>query len=770
MNGRKLLSVLLAAALAATSLSMLALAADDPYYPVEGVEHVAYKTDDDGYVDLSKPVDIIPYGGTVYFPLLNEKYLGGGSSSQQDVNAKQAIVNGLIAEIGQPAGGGAATGLYLARDNAQAALTARQGELNAAASALNAQRSAAQTVKGKADDWKAAKATYDGNLAAYNLLHAEYQSYDAVRAAIAGIATVPEALAAKGVYDDVDDVGALEAAQSSYAAAVTAQGTAQTNYNTELDARIAANATAMAEIEDDLTAYLAIEIAVPDTAASNHWNTVVAAKYETAGGTATDLNALKGYADALRAADKALADAQAAYISAAGASNLGGAEDVFEDVTTVKDIQALLAFNAATDWAILTGWTAADQQAYSDYKPTAEQALVTNAQNAYNSAVSGYNTTYSSAPANQRFTQQANADNAVDNAAAVLGAVGAAYTAADDLADNPSGDSAYSSLLAAYNTANGNLTAKLAQLGNPGDQTAGTAYGDLYLAGQALGSSGYPYVYETASRASNARIKSTWELSKSLVKNVSIVKRRAIGTSAETGYNISNAQSTMRYIYFVAITIEKRSTASDADLHGVISLKRSGTPSYDCELDVSMSIGYEYADDSIIEIDPLLFKEGYGFYGDDEEQFDFECDADSYFIVNTLSQGKIVLAADTKFDYDIAELYPKANLDFFNGNGASFNKIGELYLSADEDSYLYYVKSNGDLGELSKSQYEYDDYEEAFVIKTRTLGRYVISDVKLKLVSTDSGSDSDSDSGSTVIPVTPPTGGGNGNPLTGANL
>ena len=31
---------------------------------------------------------------------------------------------------------------------------------------------------------------------------------------------------------------------------------------------------------------------------------------------------------------------------------------------------------------------------------------------------------------------------------------------------------------------------------------------------------------------------------------------------------------------------------------------------------------------------------------------------------------------------------------------------------------------------------EYDEYDEAFVVKTRTLGKYVISDVELTIVNT----------------------------------
>jgi hypothetical protein len=62
----------------------------------------------------------------------------------------------------------------------------------------------------------------------------------------------------------------------------------------------------------------------------------------------------------------------------------------------------------------------------------------------------------------------------------------------------------------------------------------------------------------------------------------------------------------------------------------------------------------------------------------------------------------------------------------------SFNKIGELFLPADEGTFLYVLNSDGT---LSAANAEYDSYEEGFFIKTRTLGSYVISDIELDIAS-----------------------------------
>lgn len=131
----------------------------------------------------------------------------------------------------------------------------------------------------------------------------------------------------------------------------------------------------------------------------------------------------------------------------------------------------------------------------------------------------------------------------------------------------------------------------------------------------------------------------------------------------------------------------------------------------------------------MIPIVPALFEKGDHFDEDDEETFDFEADSYSYFIVNTNNQKDIVLGMDTDYDDNIADKYPNANIDFFNGNGARFNKLGYLYLySEDSSNYVYSIEDDGSLKAVNA---DYDNYDECFIIRTRTLGRYIISDRKL---------------------------------------
>jgi hypothetical protein len=242
------------------------------------------------------------------------------------------------------------------------------------------------------------------------------------------------------------------------------------------------------------------------------------------------------------------------------------------------------------------------------------------------------------------------------------------------------------------------------------------------------------YVNESEA-VSGIKIRQDWEENGNLVDSVNIVKKKVMGTSD--------------YIYFVEGVIKSSTSTSESAGNGTIALRKTGEFDYeDMQLDANIVVKYPAAaSGDVITKDPQVFKEGAGFVGDTEEEFTFASDEDSYFVVNTVGQGKLLLAMSTKYDSAVADKYPEANLDFIYGNGATFNKPGTLSIAADEDSYLYKVNSNGN---LEKVDAEYDEYEEAFVVKTRTLGKYVISDVELNLVAppVDNGTDNGTDNGS----------------------
>lgn len=252
-----------------------------------------------------------------------------------------------------------------------------------------------------------------------------------------------------------------------------------------------------------------------------------------------------------------------------------------------------------------------------------------------------------------------------------------------------------------------------------------------------------PYVYESDA-VSGIKVKSSWDMNGKLVKGVEVAKKKVTGEA-------------QKYIYFVAVTLAESNSTSSVDVVGTVEMRKSGSFDYeDMKLDINLEVAYPIANDTIITEDPQLFKEGAGFVGDSEEEFSFECDEDSFFTVNTIGQSKLLLAATTDFDSKIADLYPDANLNFFYGNGATFNKTGVLTLAADEGSYLYQLKDDG----MVRVNAEYDEYDEAFIIKTKTLGKYIISDTELKIVNipTDNGNNGNSGNGGTVTPTNPGTG------------
>lgn len=264
-------------------------------------------------------------------------------------------------------------------------------------------------------------------------------------------------------------------------------------------------------------------------------------------------------------------------------------------------------------------------------------------------------------------------------------------------------------------------------------------------------SGGTRYVYE---KAAAGKMKTTpkWEEGSKYVKNVSVEKRKI--TSDSVSITMAGGE---KYLYFLIIEIKDSTSTASRELYGQITIKQSGTKDYakvdSLDVDISIEMGYSSASkkgtEGEIPITPATFKDGDGFDSDSEFEFSFEADSDSRFVVNTNGQGKIVLGLDTDYDDKIGDKYPDADLYFFNGNYATFNRTGTLYLgSEDDDLYVYAIASNGS---LSRVNAEYDDSEEAYVINTRTLGRYVLSSEKLKTTSSSSSSSSTSTSVSTAV-------------------
>lgn len=266
-------------------------------------------------------------------------------------------------------------------------------------------------------------------------------------------------------------------------------------------------------------------------------------------------------------------------------------------------------------------------------------------------------------------------------------------------------------------------------------QEAQTAYDAAVKAGNE-----YLYVYET-NAGDNVRVSPKWEESGNYVDKVEVIRKRV--KSEIKGATTSS----MQLIYFLAITIDKSSTTQSRDLLGSVTLKKSGSDGFTINANIGIELGYSNASGSDGEIGKTgrTFKDGDGFDAEDDFEFTFDADSKSKFVVDTRGQGKIVLSFNRDFDSKIERKYPDAILEFFNGNYASFNRVGDLFLGySDDNGYVYEVSKTG---ELSRVSAKYDEDEDAFKISTRTLGRYVISNKKLAISSSSSSSSNASGSG-----------------------
>lgn len=207
-----------------------------------------------------------------------------------------------------------------------------------------------------------------------------------------------------------------------------------------------------------------------------------------------------------------------------------------------------------------------------------------------------------------------------------------------------------------------------------------------------------------------------------------------------TGSFHPSVQHTTGYTYWVKIDTKDSVTTKDIDVVGSISV---GTTKSNADKWPSLSMGVTLTNtdnankgDYTDREDDVYIEPGeravVSFADDASNEFTVEFGDDAYFVFNARGQGKLNLAYNTKYNREFAYDYDDANIDFINFEGEpTTNRTGTLYIYADEDSYIYEVTSKG--AKKINGAY-YDDDEEAWVIRTRNLTSYAISDKKLKTV------------------------------------
>ncbi|MBR6735386.1 MAG: hypothetical protein IKL92_00770, partial [Oscillospiraceae bacterium] len=215
---------------------------------------------------------------------------------------------------------------------------------------------------------------------------------------------------------------------------------------------------------------------------------------------------------------------------------------------------------------------------------------------------------------------------------------------------------------------------------------------------------------------SNLNINAKWSDGASYVKGVEIVKK---GGS-----------------YYIAVTTQG-SSLEPVDVSGKIYLKGTsgtgeGKQRIDGHFDVDFTLAYGEvivgaSDNSVIVSATDMV---YDLSDNEEKEFTFQYGANGSEIVEIVtdvaSTDRLLLGYNTDEVEELVQIYNKANLDFINMKGA-FKKTSDVTLYAEEGTYLYKYEN----GKLSAVDAEYDDWDEAFSFRTKALGTYVISDVKL---------------------------------------
>lgn len=207
---------------------------------------------------------------------------------------------------------------------------------------------------------------------------------------------------------------------------------------------------------------------------------------------------------------------------------------------------------------------------------------------------------------------------------------------------------------------------------------------------------------------------------------------------AEAAKVKANAQVANNYTYWVEIQTKDSDSTKELDVAGTLYLGTSKNKAEDKKNEAGIDFVLsnrvnDYSEPDIVE-DEYTFeadKNGAVKFSDDAEEVTlyFGSNEDAWFTFNAKGQDALNFGYTLKFNKEIADLFPKANIDFISWNAEpATNRTGDLYITADEDTFLYEVTENG-IKEVKGAKYDED--EGAWHIRTRKLTSYAVSDIEL---------------------------------------
>lgn len=270
-------------------------------------------------------------------------------------------------------------------------------------------------------------------------------------------------------------------------------------------------------------------------------------------------------------------------------------------------------------------------------------------------------------------------------------------------------------------------------------------------------------IYTLLSGIQNGKVESSDIISKE--QAMTNLKNTVSGYSkADEQYGAKNG-----YTYWVEVKTKEYTGTKEQDVVGTLYLgtSKSSAEKNGNSINIDLTLSnrnMNYYNPTPVEDEATIEPDTNGavkFASDAEEvTIYFGSNEDAWFTFNAKGQSDLNFAYTLDFNREIADLFPKANIDFITWEAQpAANRTGDLYIPADADSYIYEVTEDG-VKEVNGAKYDED--EEAWHIRTRKLTAYAISDREL-----DTSVKLDNDSSSSTSSSGTNTDGNKANPDTG---